>query len=1195
MEIHIQLAGVQLGPYSEKQVRDSLAEGHLLPTDPARYEGTEAWETVSDVLAQMASAAFAAPKTPEKPVPTVATPQPSIARTTSAMPPIEFHKPPSVTTSSLSRLNPASKDTVRVPMPQLVKSLARQTTQGVKAALPTETGPPPTPSAVTQAAASGKSSEMARTSLLTAVKILAKKADQDTRRLSAAPASDTKSVRPPTVPVTFPKSTESTRTIPMSMGRLIVPKPDPAEKPVLSEPVSAKPIVSNPEGSPSASSKLADPNRTSLLSAPKALAKKADQDDKPILGIEAPQAPKSPSGSIMASKSSQALRTMPMATVKTLPQKADTKTGSRSIPAPPASSASGKSKESDLPAPEAVRFVAGETSLASETATKAQPASLDAVFSTKSLKRTTSLPSLVKALNKEPTEVGAKKGIPRGLTRLEPDPDEEPVPDNFVAEKAPIRQGSMLASFIKSFAGIFGRSKPDVAVLPEVLETPEAAEKKPEIVEKKPEVTDTQSEPADTKSIFDSSIEETAPLTSEIEPLVPRKKFKSMPAWAIYVVGGLVVLAGGAALTFFYIRASHQSADLLLKALKDGDQDQLAKSIDFPSVRETLKDEVARLMAKSGNLYVGSQAAELAMNKNSIDYYVTPQAISLLTSKPGQLPPASSDSTITPAWASAVLQKLNDLPVKSQKLVSYDLFVIDLDAAKLDLKFDGSSWKLNRIELNSDFQMSQVPGAPAAPQNLASSLVDPVIETYLAQGQSDFQKEDWDGAIVAFTQVLAMDPKQTVAYSNRGMARTEKHDFAGAIADFTQAISLDPKMAEAYYNRGVAKSIQNDIDGAVADFSQAISLDLKMAGAYYKRGTIRAQRGDYAGASADFTQDIALDPNDASAYSNRGYVRLAQKDMDGAITDFTQALAINPKIAEAYYNRAQAKEGKADLDGAILDYNRALDIDPKMTRAYYSRGIAKSTRNDLDGAIADYNHALALDPALVPALTSRALARQAQGDLKGALDDFNKDLALDPKIADAYYGRGLIKEQQNDFDGAIADSSRALDLDPKRAQAYYNRGFSELVKGNLSAAHSDLQKFCEQASRDPYADHSRLYLWLITMAQNPIGTANQDLSDALQNNWSLTPDDLVTKIAQFLLDRMTEADLIAAAASTDAKKDQGQHCEIWYFAGMKRLLAGDKTTAIDYFQKCLATGQKDYCEYILAQAELQALVPTPAP
>ena len=45
---------------------------------------------------------------------------------------------------------------------------------------------------------------------------------------------------------------------------------------------------------------------------------------------------------------------------------------------------------------------------------------------------------------------------------------------------------------------------------------------------------------------------------------------------------------------------------------------------------------------------------------------------------------------------------------------------------------------------------------------------------------------------------------------------------------------------------------------------------------------------------------------------------------------------------------------------------------------------------------------------------------------------------------------------------------------------------------------------------------------------------------------------------------------------------------------MKRLLMGDKATAIAYFHKCLATGQTDFFQYILARAELQALEPTPA-
>jgi hypothetical protein len=37
------------------------------------------------------------------------------------------------------------------------------------------------------------------------------------------------------------------------------------------------------------------------------------------------------------------------------------------------------------------------------------------------------------------------------------------------------------------------------------------------------------------------------------------------------------------------------------------------------------------------------------------------------------------------------------------------------------------------------------------------------------------------------------------------------------------------------------------------------------------------------------------------------------------------------------------------------------------------------------------------------------------------------------------------------------------------------------------------------------------------------------------------------------------------------------------------LLAGDKATAADYFKKCLATEQRDFTEYQLAESELSSI------
>ena len=50
--------------------------------------------------------------------------------------------------------------------------------------------------------------------------------------------------------------------------------------------------------------------------------------------------------------------------------------------------------------------------------------------------------------------------------------------------------------------------------------------------------------------------------------------------------------------------------------------------------------------------------------------------------------------------------------------------------------------------------------------------------------------------------------------------------------------------------------------------------------------------------------------------------------------------------------------------------------------------------------------------------------------------------------------------------------------------------------------------------------------------------------------------DWSTKVGNFLLDRLSEANFLAAAASSDANTDRDQHCEAWYYAVMARVPGG---------------------------------------
>ena len=219
----------------------------------------------------------------------------------------------------------------------------------------------------------------------------------------------------------------------------------------------------------------------------------------------------------------------------------------------------------------------------------------------------------------------------------------------------------------------------------------------------------------------------------------------------------------------------------------------------------------------------------------------------------------------------------------------------------------------------------------------------------------------------------------------------------------------------------------------------------------------------------------------------------------------------------------------------------------------------------------------------------RGTARLARGDSEGAFSDYSRALALDPRMVDAFYNRSVINLQKGDLDAALADASQAIALDPKDAPAYNRRGLALFGLGKLDDALADLKKFCALVPRDPAADSARLYIWLISTRQSPGVDADAELSRALLNDWNSPPEDLTSKIAAFLLGHISESDLIANAATPDPSREPGQYCRVFYFAGMKRLLGGDSSTAATYFQKSVATSQKEFCEYTFSQAELRAL------
>jgi tetratricopeptide (TPR) repeat protein len=117
--------------------------------------------------------------------------------------------------------------------------------------------------------------------------------------------------------------------------------------------------------------------------------------------------------------------------------------------------------------------------------------------------------------------------------------------------------------------------------------------------------------------------------------------------------------------------------------------------------------------------------------------------------------------------------------------------------------------------------------------------------------------EDTMLRIVAATSLVLVS--WAVLADDKGDCQDSKdHDLR--IKDCSAIILRNPKDVVAYHNRGDAYGLKGDIDRAISDYNKAIELNPNYAPAYNSRGRAYTSKGDYTRAVADVTKAGELTP-----------------------------------------------------------------------------------------------------------------------------------------------------------------------------------------------------------------------------------------------------------------------------------------------------------------------------------------------
>ena len=240
---------------------------------------------------------------------------------------------------------------------------------------------------------------------------------------------------------------------------------------------------------------------------------------------------------------------------------------------------------------------------------------------------------------------------------------------------------------------------------------------------------------------------------------------------------------------------------------------------------------------------------------------------------------------------------------------------------------------------------------------------------------------------------------------------TAQGKYDKAIQIYSQIIKQNPKNDMAYANRGLL-------------YERLVPKDAEQA----KKNKASAQR--------DYEQSIRLNYKRPEVYNNLAALYIDQGLYEAAIINADCAISLRPDYFVAYLNRAIAKGKQNKFSEAMLDFSRAESLDPASALVYLNRGMIQFAEGYYASAAEDYSRAMELEPANPRPVLERGRAFVKMGYFQNAMDDFQHAMALKADYAMPYYYAAELLFNRGETEQAIAYAQQAKLLAPNYAPIY---------------------------------------------------------------------------------------------------------------------------------------------------------------
>ena len=286
---------------------------------------------------------------------------------------------------------------------------------------------------------------------------------------------------------------------------------------------------------------------------------------------------------------------------------------------------------------------------------------------------------------------------------------------------------------------------------------------------------------------------------------------------------------------------------------------------------------------------------------------------------------------------------------------------------------------------------------------LVVELGDDPIEANLNLGLFCMNANRNEEAIIAYEEVLNLEPQNSQAHNNLGTLFEQAGQLKRAQSFYEKAIQIDPDLAMSHFNLARLYVGDGRLDSALMSYQKTIQLDPEYVPAYYRISQLYQMTGDIDKAIATLEKLIKIRPDLQEAQFE--LKRLAMpKDQPKVSVQMPPRTAESDKSTDPryYYNQAIMLIQKEKYKEAIVDFEKAISLKPDYLNALIGLGAMYQNLRDYQAAIKTYNKALAIDPNHSGTHNNMAINYYSIRQYKLAIEHIDKAQTLGYKVQQAF-------------------------------------------------------------------------------------------------------------------------------------------------------------------------------------------------